>query len=707
MHTDVGRQRLGITQLGQTLAGSRARHEADGPHGPASGDRGGAELRAAATPTGAVAAQRFGKYELLEKLGVGGMAEVFRARVRGPDGFEKVLALKRILPDLAADSAFISMLVSEAKLVSSLVHPNIVQTYELGQIDGQYYIAMEYVAGRDLLWLLNEAARRSEPLPQGHALFIIAEVARALDYAHSARSDTGKPLGVVHRDVSPSNVLISEYGSVKLMDFGVARLAKGGDDSGHGLVRGKLGYMSPEQAAGSSIDHRSDIFSLGVMLFEALTSKRLLVASTHDRTLRNVREARVEPRLRRHGELGPVLCNIIRRATAREPGARYQSGEELHDALLDYLFEARSRVSNRHLAEYVGRFERGPLAPDVEEPLPSSRGPSPPPRPEDLTGSSFRLKHEGSNPFGPVTYSNFKNLLKTGSVASSELVSVDGDEWRRVGTLSGLRDLCKTLVDETDVDATQRGPIEMTTLPRVLYKVAASKATGRLRFTSGSVVKQLFLHDGRLTHATSTLKRELLGPVMARRRMLESKDIARAAAWVRAEGGFFGDALLILDISRPDEVFQALQQQFRDRVGELFSWESGEWEFHQGLEPPPDVPWVGADAIQLIATGVREHFDGDRLDIVLARRLDHIVSRKPARAINHNNLKLNAQELRWLRHMDDGMSVRELLRHHASSPEDRVTLQRVILLLVVTEQARLQAWTGAGPHCPSSSGPGG
>lgn len=205
----------------------------------------------------------FGRFELFDRIGFGGMAEVWRARVAGVGGFEKIQVVKKILPAFAQNKTFIDMLLAEARLCAVLQHGNIVQTYDNGEIDGVYYIAMEYVPGPDLFKLLSRATQVGMRIPPEICLFIAAEAAKGLNYAHNARDHYGKPLHIIHRDVSPSNIIISDAGEVKVMDFGVARATPNGQTSENatrsGVLKGKLGYMSPEQVTGQPFDHRSDI----------------------------------------------------------------------------------------------------------------------------------------------------------------------------------------------------------------------------------------------------------------------------------------------------------------------------------------------------------------------------------------------------------------------------------------------------------------
>ncbi|MEZ4266368.1 MAG: protein kinase [Myxococcota bacterium] len=318
----------------------------------------------------------FGKYELLEKIGVGGMAEIYKARVAGPDGFEKIQVVKTILPAYAQNRAFILMLIAEAKVSSVLQHANIVQIFELGEIDGQYYIAMEYVEGADLLAILTECTRQRKRIPAEIAMFVVSEICKGLAYAHSATDTKGRPLRIIHRDVSPSNVLISVQGDVKVMDFGVARAdlerasgerPRGTDD---GVMKGKLGYMSPEQVVGAEIDNRSDIFALGIILFETLTLKRLFLGKDDLETLINIRDVKIDAKLRKHSYIPPGIQKMLRRALARDPRDRYETATDFQEAILDYLFENRLRISNRRVARFASEILRGEASGEFAEQTP-------------------------------------------------------------------------------------------------------------------------------------------------------------------------------------------------------------------------------------------------------------------------------------------------------------------------------------------------
>ncbi|HEY6065072.1 MAG TPA: protein kinase, partial [Thermoanaerobaculia bacterium] len=252
-----------------------------------------AEPREAVAPSGP---DRFGQYELLERIASGGMAELFRARRSGVEGFQKIVAIKKILPHIADNDEFITMFADEAKVAAQLNHPNIVHIYDLGKIEsGGYFIAMEYVEGTDLRTILRSGRELELPLPTSLAVYIASKVASALDYAHRRRDARGEELRIVHRDVSPQNILISYEGEIKLCDFGIAKADRKVSRTESGSLKGKLQYMSPEQAWGKPIDHRSDLFSLGAVLHEMLTGERLFRGDSDMTVLELVRKADVPP----------------------------------------------------------------------------------------------------------------------------------------------------------------------------------------------------------------------------------------------------------------------------------------------------------------------------------------------------------------------------------------------------------------------------
>lgn len=293
----------------------------------------------------------FGKYVLLDRISIGGMAEVFKAKSFGVEGFEKVIAIKRILPSMGEDEDFISMFIDEAKIAGQLAHANIGQIHELGEVDGSHFIAMEYIQGRDLLQLQKRYRKLNKQLPTATACFIVMKICEGLHYAHKKRDVLGTSLEIVHRDCSPQNVVISYEGEVKLIDFGIARAASRSSRTQAGVLKGKFAYMSPEQVRGLPLDRRSDIFSLGTILFECLTGNRLFSAESDFSTLERVRNAEFDRNAMKAAGVPPAVEAIVLKALQRSTEDRYQWCSEMRDDLRSYLQSVDTVYTSRALGD--------------------------------------------------------------------------------------------------------------------------------------------------------------------------------------------------------------------------------------------------------------------------------------------------------------------------------------------------------------------
>ncbi len=317
------------------------------------------------------AGQTFGRYVLLECIGKGGMAEVFRAVSHGAEGFQRVFVVKRILKEKSASPAFVEMFINEARISALLNHPNIVQVYDFGQIEGSFFLSMEHLRGKDLLTLLRELRVQNRSMPPEVAAYIVQQVALGLHFAHTLKQHGGKTFSIVHRDVSPSNVMLLRAGGVKLLDFGIAKADNPADPKGggtqSGTVKGKLSYLSPEQVRNETLDGRSDIFSLGVVLWECLTGKRLFYDKTDYQTMKNVLERPVPPPATQRFDLPPQLDYIAVRALERDLTQRYPSAKAMADDIESYLQQSHFSPSAlpRLLDELFGEDHQ-----EVEDQLP-------------------------------------------------------------------------------------------------------------------------------------------------------------------------------------------------------------------------------------------------------------------------------------------------------------------------------------------------
>lgn len=339
----------------------------------------------------------FGPYLVYERLGVGGMATVHRAKERGIEGFERQVALKRLLPHLAEDEQFVRAFVREAKLASMLTHTNIVQLFELGRVDHVYFISMELIEGRDIRKLLRQARRITGPPPTDVVVSLLIEICDALDYAHTRCDDNGDPLGLVHRDVSPSNIIVTRGGHVKIIDFGIAKANTIHMRTATGRVKGKMAYMAPEATRGETLDARSDIFSAGVVAHELLTARPLFATKNDYQTLMRVQNAPVAPPSTYNQSCSPELDAIVLKALAKSPDERFESAAAMRDALDLLRQQQQINATSREVSDWID------WAFALEEPAAGARTRArvTPPSLSAITGSKSGIS--GSGMYTPPT----------------------------------------------------------------------------------------------------------------------------------------------------------------------------------------------------------------------------------------------------------------------------------------------------------------
>lgn len=298
----------------------------------------------------------FGKYLLLERVNVGGMAEVFKAKAFGVEGFERLVALKRILPSIAEDQEFITMFIDEAKISVQLTHANIASIFDLGKVADSYFIAMEFVRGKDMRAIFDRLGKRGQSVPVSMASYVVMKVCEGLDYAHNKRDSTGRELSLVHRDVSPQNILVSYDGEIKLIDFGIAKAANKAGKTQAGILKGKFGYMSPEQVRGLPLDRRSDVFAVGICLYELLTGERLFVGESDFSTLEKVRNVEIMPPSTYNRKIPEELEQIVLKALAKDVEDRYQTAMDLHDDLQSFMYTSGNFFARKDLGGHMRKM---------------------------------------------------------------------------------------------------------------------------------------------------------------------------------------------------------------------------------------------------------------------------------------------------------------------------------------------------------------
>ncbi len=387
--------------------------------------------------------QQLGKYQLVRKLAVGGMAEVFLAKAAGPMGFEKTLVLKRILPNLAADRQFVRMFLAEAKLAASLNHPNIAQIFDFGQAEGAYFIAMEHVDGPNLRSVSRRSTERSIPLPVSLCAKIISYACEALAYAHEfVDPGTATHLSVIHRDVSPENILLSRNGAVKVVDFGIAKAAGQTHHTKSGILRGKISYMPPEQIQGKEIDHRADIFALGVVFYELTTGYKPFDARTDVTILQAILYEQMIPATARRPDIPEPITRILQRALAKDPDARYPTCRHFQADLERFIVSTGEPVGPYQLATLVAQLSGSTTAfTAATPPLGAVSRPTGPPRsgtPPPLPSVAARPKAASVPPVPAARKSPVAPVQELFQEYTAPSTTENADRRRRGAAIAGM-----------------------------------------------------------------------------------------------------------------------------------------------------------------------------------------------------------------------------------------------------------------------------
>jgi serine/threonine-protein kinase len=661
-----------------------------------------------AAPAGPVT---FGRYTLLERLALGGMAEVFRAKITSSHGFEKILVVKRILPHLAADPGFVTMFIDEAKLTAQLTHPKIVQILDFGEVGGQYFTALEFIDGFDALGLLRIAAQKKVRVPPALAVFIIQETLEALDYAHNARDMDGKPMQIVHRDISPSNIFISRRGDVKLGDFGIAHAKRRESKTQVGTLKGKYGYMSPEQVVGRPIDARSDLFAVGIVLAELLTGRRLFSASADLDVLLKVRDVHLD-RLDKYGaDIPRALDKILRRTLKKDPAERPQTAAELHGELEDYLYAVGKRVGPNDLRAFTGKLldadpdtAAGVLqsARRTEKPRAGAEAPAGPH--ESALVPSPTAAEEGI----PTVSRPPSDAAIAGSGSGTALepwpdTDVDHSSARRFTPVSrpgeggtsgrtGIRSQTKSDVGRFVSAAPKRPPdsageISVITPMRFFCDLALANETGLLHFGLGGAEKEIFLVGGAPESVNSSDPGERFGEYLVGRGILGPADLDLALSMLPHYNGKLGDTLVALGMLRPLDVFRLLSEQVRDRVIDVFAWTEGTFAFYRGVSNRQESFPLGLDTFEILGAGVISM--PARL---LEGRFEPLGDLRPV-ATGRGRVEPEAFKIgptpRAVLDMLDGQRTLRVVLEDFGDPEERLTFLRALYLLIETDLAEL------------------
>ena len=656
----------------------------------------------------------FGKYLLLEKIGSGGMAEIYRAKTFGPHGFEKEYAIKKILPNLGTDSEFVSMFIHEAKLTVSLQHSNIVQILDLGEIGQQCFIAMEYVFGKDLHDLLAQCANRKLRIPLKLALYIIMEALKGLDYAHQATDRKGKALNLVHCDVSPSNILLSYEGSVQIGDFGVARAATQ-TNAKIDTLKGKIGYMSPEQVSGNALDRRSDLFACGIVLFEMLALRRLFIGDNDLNVMLKIRDGDIQRQMRALSSHPRELQDIVARALARDPNERYQSAMEFHRDILNFCFTHRIKVNSSDL----GRFLKQVFHEDYQRiQLNRQHDPHSPAQFPDLLSpevARWRYREPNGNIIGPMSRDTLLSLLSNRRDPGSA-VSADYGAWCHPDELPELALELEELELASALEAppsenfafsatvahpsptvlpsgTQRAAREpdmqgsLTELPfaRLLEMLSAREVTGRLKVVSGDVEKSIHLDQGSPWYVASNKPDELLGNFLCDQGVITRQQLDDALARLSEFGGRLGDILISEGFIPSEELFHYLSLQVREKLLQVFSWSEGTFTYMNGKRAEGEAYPLGINTLEIILEGIRTRMTDDAIEAFFINRVSRPMRLLTSKNINLDGSMLTKAELNVVVALHEGATTERFLAEYADTQLfDRLTILRAVFVLYAT-----------------------
>jgi serine/threonine-protein kinase len=555
--------------------------------------------------------ERFGPFVLERRLGVGGAAEVFLARPSVGTRPASRFVIKRPLSTANGQRDF-ELLLREAELHQAVQHPNVVQVFGAGMVDGRPYLALEFVDGVDAFRLLRtiESERRSFPLEV--AVFVTRRIADALASVHRATSPDG-PLRLIHGDVSPSNIYLSVTGDVKLGDFGIARIAaRVESDTLAGEVKGKWGYVAPEVLEAGPSDHRADLFSLAAVLGELLIGESIFPGSSQLAVLLSIRDANIEPLRRREALLPPGLFEALMNALERDPALRPSSAAEFSELLAPYELGGEeelektlgqwvvwSRDPSRIAANIVGRVRdsvaRMKATSDV---VISDHGDDAPSTvaPARGTGDRSVVRRVDGQIVPDVAFAKLIEMIATGDLDGHDEVALMGERFRKIEDVQELsRHLLPSTTTTTGVlfgpgvpDYAAR--LDSTSMLEVLALLREKGETGALFVeqnpASGKtpIKKEIYLQGGRLHHVASSAREELLGEYLVRRGKLTREQLDSALGALGQHGGRLGDTLVAMQLVDVMDLFRAIRDQGRDRVGQTCAWKDGKAAFYRGSE---------------------------------------------------------------------------------------------------------------------------
>ncbi|MEM7433969.1 MAG: serine/threonine-protein kinase [Myxococcota bacterium] len=640
-----------------------------------------------------------GDYTLVDRIAVGGMAEVFRALEPRSVGEPRVVVLKRMLPHIADESHAQEMFAEEARLASRVTHPNVVHVLGHGEIEGQPYLTLEYVPGCDLWRLNRRLTHEGKRLEHDLVVYLVRQILEGLDAVHGATDRDGSALGIVHRDISPSNVLISIHGDVKIADFGIARSdADAFTPDTAARANGKLGYLAPEQVSGGDVDHRADLFSAGVIAAELFMRRPLFAGGSELAVLLAIRDAEVHPFVEFLPQLPEGLGAVILSALSAKVDERPPTARAFWAALEPWQSRPEE-VLRAELAKIVGEIATEPRTRRTSaDTVPKATMPPTPilladehPSTTNVTPLEYKIRKPNGATVGPLPYAKVVEAVATGQVTGDDNVSVAGGDFQPLSTHQDLyrhvpasRMTPTTTRIASTASAERSVEFENGGFVVALVRTLVTRRTGLWLCEQGGVRKEVYTKLGVPAFVTSNLAGELLGEHLVKKRVINRSELDMALAVMPRFEGKLGDTLVALGLVEPLELFQHIAEQVREKLLDLFTWESGTAMFYEGVDPPSSGFPLRLDAWEILDRGLQRriaegfenkliHERGAR-QVVQADRIDTAVA----------TAKLPADIQAALRLCKEPQTVDSLVAFVADQPEtaDPGRGHRVVAILL-------------------------
>ncbi len=548
------------------------------------------------------------------------MAEVFRALEPRAVGEPRVVVLKRMLPHIADESDAQQMFAEEARLAGHVTHPNVVHVLGHGEIEGQPYLTLEYVPGCDLWRLNRRLTLESKRLEHDLVVYLVRQILCGLEAVHNATDGRGTALGIVHRDISPSNVLISIHGDVKIADFGIARAdANAFEADTVARANGKLGYLAPEQVSGGQVDQRADLFSTGVIAAELFMRRPLFAGGSELAVLLAIRDAEVHPFVEFLPQLPEGLGAVILEALSANIGDRPPTARAFWAALEPWQSRPEE-VLRAELAAMVGsiatesrtrRTSAGGLARATMPPTPMVLADEHPST-TNVTPLEYKIRKPNGATVGPLAYAKIVESVATGQIDGNDDISIAGGDFQ---PLSSVKDLYRhvpasrmtptTTRIESAAEADRSMDFEGGGFVTALVRTLVTRRTGLWLCEQGGVRKEVYTKHGVPAFVTSNLAGELLGEYLVKKRVINRSELDMALAVMPRFEGKLGDTLVALGLVEPLELFQHIAEQVREKLLDLFTWASGTATFYEGVDPPSSGFPLRLDAWEILDRGLQ------------------------------------------------------------------------------------------------------